>query len=145
MKCRRFKTICLCSLSLLGFQGFAQTVGAQSTQAGNNAVTTAIAKPDATLPSGTFGGDDIRLKLDSQGKYLLTGGAVEKPEHGTWTTEKKGKHTLIRLIPNNKKDDDWLFGVRSKDTLQSVNENKLNVLDKPLNINEDVEILTREK
>jgi hypothetical protein len=145
MKCRLFKIICFCSLSLLGFQGFAQTVSAQSTQAGNSAVTTAISKPDATFAAGTFGGDDIRLKLDNQGKYLITGGAVEKPEHGTWTTEKKGKHALIRLISNNKKNDDWLFGVRSKDTLQSVDEDKLNVLDKPLNINEDVGILTREK
>lgn len=145
MKYRLFKTICLCSLSLLGFQGFAQTVGTQSTQAGSRAITTTSAKPEATFPPGTFGGDDIRLKLDNQGKYLLTGGAVEKPEHGTWTTEIKGKHTLIRLISKNKKDDDWLFGVRSKHTLQSVDEDKLNVLDKPLNINEDVGILTREK
>jgi hypothetical protein len=52
---------------------------------------------------------------------------------------------LQALISNNKKDDDWLFGVRSKDTLQSVDEDKLNVLDKPLNINEDVGVLTREK
>ncbi|MGH8813903.1 MAG: hypothetical protein ACREXO_17970 [Advenella sp.] len=144
MKCL-FKTICVCSLSLLGFQGFAQTIGAQSTQAASSAVTTAIAKPGVTFTPGTFGGDDIRLKLDSQGKYLITGGAVEKPEKGSWATEKKGKHTLIRLISNNKKDDDWLFGVRSKDTLQSVGEDKLNVLDKPLNINEDAGILTRDK
>lgn len=139
------KIIYLCCAILSGSQVFAQTVGTQPTPSGNSAVTTANAKPDATLPAGTFGGDDIRLKLDSQGKYLITGGAVEKPEHGTWTTEKNGKHILIRLISNNKKDDDWLFGVRSKNTLQSVDEDKLNVLDKPLNIKEDVGILTREK
>ena len=145
MTSRFIKIICLCSATLLGSQGVAQTVASQPTQTGNSAVTTANAQTEATFPPGTFGGDDIRLKLDRQGKYLITGGAVEKPEHGTWTTEKKGKHTLIRLISNNKKDDNWLFGVRSKNTLQSVDEGKLNVLDKPLNINEDVGIVTREK
>jgi hypothetical protein len=142
MTSRFIKIICLCSATLLGSQGVAQTVASQPTQTGNSAVTTANAQTEATFPPGTFGGDDINLKLDSQGKYLITGGAVEKPEHGTWTIEKKGKHTLIRLISNNKKDD-WLFGVRSKDTLQLVDENKLNVLDRPLNIYEDAGILKR--
>ncbi|RZT98318.1 hypothetical protein EV681_0094 [Advenella incenata] len=145
MTSRFIKIIFLCSVVLLGSQGVAQTVASQPTQTGNSAVTTANAQTEATFPPGTFGGDDINLKLDNQGKYLITGGAVEKPEHGTWTIEKKGKHTLIHLISNNKKDDDWLFGVRSKNTLQSVDAGKLNVLDKPLNINEDVGILTREK
>lgn len=145
MTSRFIKSIFLCSATLLGLLGVAQIAAAQSTQAANSAVTTANAKPDATFAPGTFGGDDIRLKLDNQGKYLITGGAVEKPEHGTWATEKIGKHTVIRLISNNKKDDNWLFGVRSKNTLQSVDEEKLNVLDKPLNVNEDVGILTREK
>jgi len=145
MTSRFIKIIFLCSVVLLGSQGVAQTVASQPTQTGNSAVTTANAQTDATFPPGTFGGDDINLKLNNQGKYLITGGAVEKPEHGTWTIEKNGKHTLIRLISNSKKDDDWLFGVRSKNTLQSVDAGKLNVLDKPLNINEDVGILTREK
>jgi len=145
MKSQFIKSLCLCAVCLLGLQSIAQAVGAQSTQTGNSKTPTASAKSDATFAPGTFGGDDIRLKLDNQGKYLITGGAVARPEKGSWATEKKGKHTLIRLVSNNKKEDDWLFGVRSKDTLQTVDEGKLNVLDKPLNINEDVGILTREK
>ncbi len=111
MASRIIKIIFLCSATLLGSQGVAQTVASQPTQAGNSAVATANAQTEATFAPGTFGGDDIRMKLDSQGKYLITGGAVEKPEHGTWTIEKNGKHTLMRLISNNKKDDAWLFGV----------------------------------
>lgn len=96
------------------------------------------------FPAGTFTGDDIRLKLDSQGKYTLSGGAVETTVRGTWSVEKNGKHTLLRLTPN-KNEDDWVFGVRSKSTLQLVDEEKLGVLDRPLDIYEDAGILTREK
>ncbi len=96
------------------------------------------------FPAGTFTGDDIRLKLESQGKYTLSGGAVEATVRGTWSVEKKGTYTLLRLTPT-KKEDDWVFGVRSKSTLQLVDEEKLEALDRPLNIYEDVGILTREE
>lgn len=138
-------TLCCCFLGVLEFQGFARTASAQSKHAENSAATTAIVKPAASFPAGTFVGDDIFLKLDSQGNYLLSGGAVEQPMRGAWTTETKGKHTLIRLIATNKKDDDWLMGVRTKNTLQVVDEDTLNVLNKPLNITEDAGILTRDK
>ncbi|MCB5362386.1 hypothetical protein H0484_01270 [Pusillimonas sp. CC-YST705] len=96
------------------------------------------------FPAGTFTGDDIRLKLDSQGKYTLSGGAVEATVRGTWSVETNGKHTLLRLTPN-KNEDDWVFGVRSKSTLQLVDEKKLGVLDRPLDVYEDAGTLTREK
>lgn len=133
----------LICMSIAGPQSYAQTAdGSQSLHQ-----TTAVADTDAakSLPAGTFSGDDIQLKLDTHGKFLLTGGAVEKPTRGSWSIQKKGSHTLLRLVTDNKHDDNWLFGVRSKNTLQIVDQDKLSVLDKPLNIYEDVGVLTRAK
>lgn len=138
------KTICLSSIGIFGSQVFAENVGAPSAQPGNNTAPTAGPKAGIVFPAGTFGGDDILLTLDNRGKYSLSGGAVEKPVHGTWTIERNGRHTLLRLSSRSQ-DGNWLFGVRSKDTLQAVDEDKLNVLERPLNATEDAGVLTREK
>ena len=124
-------------LSLAGWQSYAQTASS-----GEN--DPAISPAKAAFPAGLFDGDDIRLKLDKTGKFVITGGAVDKPLDGIWVVEKKGNHTLLRLIPNNKKEDEWLFGVRSKNTIQMVDEDKLKILDRPIDVNEDVGVLSRE-
>ncbi len=139
------KTMGICALGLFTLQAYAQNANAPSMQPENKAAAAAAALKSAGMfPAGTFGGDDILLKLDEHGRYSLSGDAVEKPLHGSWTIEKKGKHTLLRLISHSK-DGDWLFGVRSNDILQAVNEDKLNVLDRPLNATEDAGVLKRQK
>lgn len=136
------KMMGICALGLFTYQAYAQNANAPSTQRGNNMAANS-SKSAVMFPAGTFGGDDILLKLDEHGKYSLSGAAVEKPLHGSWAIEKKGKRTLLRLISHRKDDD--LFGVRSNDVLQAVNEDKLNVLDRPLNATEDAGILKRQK
>ena len=104
-----------------------------------------IAKSEETFLAGTYSGDDIELMLDAKGRFVLGGSAVGKSLHGNWTMEKSGLHTLLRLSVDKKNEDDWLFGVRSRNTLQAVDEGKLKVLDKPLDSNEDAGVLTRVK
>ena len=131
-------TACFICLSSAGLQSYAQTTTPVNSATAESAV-------QATFPAGTFDGDGIQIKLENTGKFVITGGAVDKPLHGTWVVEKKGNHTLLRLTPNNKKEDEWLFGVRSKDTIQMVDEDKLKILDRPIDVNEDVGVLSREK
>ncbi|WP_153045704.1 hypothetical protein [Advenella sp. S44] len=121
------------------------TVNAQSTSRGADAHRDKVSKSEETFLAGIFSGDDIELKLDSKGRFVLSGDALEKTLHGNWTLEKSGLHTLLRLKADNNSEQDWLFGLRSNNTLQSVDGGKLKQLDRPLNINEDVGVLTRVK
>ena len=136
---------CLLLASILGVITTANTVTAQSTVAGPGTQPETVSKSEETFLAGTFSGDDIELKLDSKGRFVLSGGVVEKTLHGSWTLEKAGLHTLLRLSVDKKGEDDWQFGVRSKNTLQSVDGGKLKLLDRPLNIKEDAGVLTRIK
>ena len=126
---------------------FCLTVNAATAVAPSTAAASqpGIAKSEETFLTGTFSGDDIELKLDPKGRFVLSGGAVGKSLHGNWTMEKSGLHTLLRLSADKKNEEDWLFGVRSRNTLQAVDEGKLKVLDRPLDINEDAGVLTRVK
>lgn len=133
----------LVCLGTFGLTVNAATAVAPSTAAGNAPSTSA--KSEETFLTGTFSGDDIELKLDPKGRFVLSGGAVGKSLHGNWTMEKSGLHTLLRLSADKKNEEDWLFGVRSRNTLQAVDEGKLKVLDRPLDINEDAGVLTRVK
>ncbi len=137
-----FRAIFLVCLGTLGPTVNAATAVAPSAAA---ATEPGIAKSEETFLAGTFSGDDIELKLDPKGRFVLSGGAVGKSLHGNWTMEKSGLHTLLRLSADKKNEDDWLFGVRSRNTLQAVSEGKLKVLDRPLDINEDAGVLTRVK
>lgn len=71
---------------------------------------------DMNAFAGNFNGDDIALELNADGSYTLSGAAVSAPIDGTWTVEENGKR--IRLDPNSKSEEDWLFGVTSNDALQ---------------------------
>lgn len=79
---------------------------------------------DVKAFAGTFGGDDIALELEADGSYTLSGWALggtdDEPasSDGTWTVEENGKR--IRLDPNSKDEDDWLFAVNSNDELQAL-------------------------
>lgn len=129
---------CLC---MAASHGGATNLGAHSEAQFD---TTTFLQSSERFSVGTFTGDDIRLKLDSQGKYILSGGAVDTPIRGRWTIERMGSHTLLRLT-SSKKENDWLFGLRTNDILQLVDEKKLFILDRTLNIYEDTGILTRDK
>lgn len=126
---------------------FCLTVNAATAVAPSTAAASqpGIAKSEETFLTGTFSGDDIELKLDPKGRFVLSGDAVGKSLHGNWTIEKSGLHTLLRLSADKKNEEDWLFGVRSRNTLQAVDQEKLKVLDRPLDINEDAGVLTRIK
>ncbi|WP_193089064.1 hypothetical protein [Advenella sp. FME57] len=137
------RTVILVCLGIFGSMVNANTLVTPSAAAGTDPGP--IAKSEETFLAGTFSGDDIELKLDAKGRFVLSGGAVGKSLHGNWTMEKSGLHTLLRLSVDKKNEDDWLFGIRSRNTLQAVNEGKLKVLDRPLDINEDSGVLTRVK
>src|SRR5690606_17159418 len=137
------KAVFLICLGMFWHTVNAASVGAPSVTAGAGQGT--VAKSEETFLAGTFSGDDIELKLDAKGRFVLSGGAVGKALRGNWTLEKSGLHTLLRLSTDKKSEDDWLFGVRSGNTLQAVDEGKLHVLDRPLDINADAGVLTRAK
>lgn len=80
--------------------------------------TSAPADIDMNAFAGNFSGDDIALELNADGSYTLSGAAVSAPIDGTWTVEEEGKR--IRLDPNSKSEEDWLFGVTSNDALQAL-------------------------
>lgn len=130
-------------LCLNPFSSFihALTLGAR----GAPATDTSASSLELLLPPGKFTGDDIQINLAPQGQFTISGAAVGKPLHGVWTVEKKDKRVLLYLTPNSKKEEPWLFGVRSPTTLQLVSEDNLKVLDRPLNIYEDAGVLTRDK
>ncbi len=75
---------------------------------------------DVKAFAGSFGGDDIALELKADGSYALSGDALPAPSAGTWTVEESGKR--IRLDPDSKGEDDWLFAVNSNDELQALDD-----------------------
>ena len=135
------KTLLAACLSMTAIAGNAQP----SDRPAAAAASPPSGDAELILPTGKFDGDDILLELKSQGKYRLSGGAVEKPEQGNWTLEKTGRHTLLKLTANTGRPGAWLFGVRTKDVLQAVDKSNLKVLDRPLDINADAGILSRRK
>ncbi len=70
------------SLSAIALHSGATSLNEQ-TALTDSTKSTAIS--DVGFPAGTFTGDDIRLKLDSQGKYMLSGGAVDATVRGAWS------------------------------------------------------------
>lgn len=82
------------------------------------AVSETTAALDVKTFAGNFGGDDIALVLNADGSYVLSGAAVSAPIDGSWGFEENGKR--IRLNPNSKSEEDWLYGVTSNDELQAL-------------------------
>lgn len=75
---------------------------------------------DVKAFAGNFSGDDIALELKADGSYTLSGDALPGTSDGTWAAEEDGKR--IRLDPNKKGEEDWLFAVNSNDELQALDE-----------------------
>ncbi|GAB3353130.1 copper resistance protein NlpE [Lysobacter tyrosinilyticus] len=75
-----------------------------------------------TLPCADCPGIDTKITLKPDGTYTLHEAYQGKKNSvdgdGTWTAEENGQR--LRLDPNSKSENDRLFGVKSKDEIETL-------------------------